>query len=66
MCSLNSSKLSYFVGKVSSIAQVEAVGYGLVELNVRVEDLYPDGGMQSAPVKNARIVIRETGGISAN
>lgn len=47
------------MGKVSCIAQVEAVGYGSVGLNVRVADLYPRGGMQSAPVKKARIVLRE-------
>lgn len=45
------------------MAQVDAIGYGSVGLNVRVGDSYPDGGMQSAPVKNAKTVFR---GASAN
>lgn len=34
--------------------QVEAVGYGLLGLNVRVDDSNPNGGILSAPVKKPR------------
>ena len=42
------------VGKVRQRAHVEAVGYGLTSLNVRVASPKPKGGILSAPVKKLR------------
>ena len=44
------------MGSVNSIAQVDAVGYGLVELKLIVAGIgKPHGGIASAPEKKFRI-----------
>ena len=37
------------------MAHVDAVGYGLVGLNVNIAEAYPNGGMQSAPRGHAGV-----------
>ena len=61
---LKSPYSSYLVGRVNSSPQVDAVGYGLSPLKLMVTLLYPMGGILSAPVKNARIILSDTLGTS--
>ena len=53
-----------FVGSVNSSPQVDAVGYGLSLLKLMKTLSYPPGGILSAPVKNTRIIFKETLGAS--
>ena len=54
----------YFAGKVSSMAHVDAVGYGFSKLNLRhgvLKGPYPIGGTSSAPLKKNITFSRVTG-----
>ena len=48
---LNSAYSWNFVGNVSDTAQVDAIGYLLLELKYSVADGNPSGGMLEPPVK---------------
>lgn len=59
-CFLYSLYVLCFVGSVSWIAHVDAVGYWLTALKLSRAEIYPWGGMTSAPVKKERTIPSDT------